>query len=155
MDNIEKIIVQNFEDRFEQVRGISDYITKVSAENLELINKVKESDEEESSKFTSDITTFKKNEMSMTLLSQQLQSLIGRAIEYYTIIKMAALPTSLSDKDEKFLEGFMKQKMDLFGIEKGNLIVLDKVYHNDIMTQISVLKPNEADQILSYMKSTK
>jgi len=155
MDNIEKLIVQNFEDRFEQVKGISDYLTQVSTENLELINKVKESEEEESSKFTSDITTFKKNEMSMTLLSQQLQSLISRVIEYYTIIKMADLPTSLSEKDEKFLEGFMQQKMDLFGIEKGNLVVLDKEYHDVIMQQISVLKPNEAEQIFTYMKTAK
>lgn len=155
MNNIEKLIVQNFEDRFEQVKGISDYIKSVSTENIELIKKVKEAGETEPSKFTSDITTFKKNEMSMTLLNQQLQSLISRAIEYYTIIKMVDLPINLSSEDEKFLGGFLKQKIDLFGIEKGNLIVLNKEYHDVVMQQMSNLKEGELDKIFNYMKSVK
>lgn len=153
MNNTEKMIVQSFEDRFEQVKGISEFLKTTSEESVETVKKVKESEETDPAKFTADAILFKKNQVSISMLNQQLQSLIGRMIEYYTIIKMSELPTSLTAEDEKFLEGFMKQKLDLFGVEKGNLVVLDKEFHDNVMQSVSQLQDGEIDQIVKFMKT--
>lgn len=155
MNNTEKLIVSNFEDRFTQIKGISDYIKRISSTNLDIIKKVKEAEDKDISKFNADMVTFKKNEMSMSLLHQQLQSLVSRAVEYFTIIKIADLPISLSEEDLKFFEEFTKQKLDLFGIEKGELIILNKEFHNAVMDNISKMNDGEVDKIFEYMKAVK
>lgn len=155
MNSTEKLVLQNFKDRFTQVKGIKDHFKKISDKNLEIVKEIKASSEEDSSKFTRELTEFKKNEVTTTLLSQQLQSLVTRVVEYYVIIKGADLELELTDEDEKFLEGFLKEKTDLFGIEKGELIILNSQYHDVVMETVNNLKEGEAVQIFNYIKNFK
>lgn len=154
MTTTDNLIVENFLDRFNQLKGISEFLKKITDDNFKIIQDVKSSDEE-IDKLSSKFITFKKNEMSMTLLNQQFQSLVGRVVEYYGILKMANLPINITSEDEKFLNKFLDQKIDLYGIEKGQLIILDRAFHDPIMERLNTLKEGEAEQIFSYMKSFK
>jgi hypothetical protein len=158
MTNTEKLIVENFYKRFEQVKGLSVILKDKYENSKELVDKVQEGAKDNPKKTTKDfieeIKGYKQNEIESMLLNQQIQSYTTRLLEYYSLITIGGLEIQIDEKDENFLKEVGKS-VDLYGVEKGKLVVLDTNFGGTIKERVTNMEKPEQEAILTHMLNVK
>lgn len=155
--SITNIVVNNFYNRFSQAKSMGDIIKEKTEKIKVLVEDVKtqsrENPEKTAKDFQKQLSDFKREEISSTLLQQQMQSLLTRALEYYKVLQATGTEINISEEDKKFLEK-ISSSVDLYGVEKGKLIVLDTNYHQAIMDSVSQMSDNIRQSIFNHIISS-
>lgn len=147
-------------DRFELMKVIGDSIKTKTEEIKDVVDKVKSLKAGNSDLKPSDVSkelkSFRLNQTEIILLNETIKSISVRVAELYKVAKISGMEVDLDERDKSFIENFLsKNKIDLFGVEKGKLIMLDDKYHTLMKENMDKTQKNLEQDILNHIISLK
>ena len=156
MNNLENNFKNTFTDRLNQMKSFSSTMNTKNTEMVDLLKKIQGSPERTVEEATDDVIAYREVATLLVLMQQNVSDIVSRLIEMFTIAKISELDLGLDEKDEKFMISTAESgDLDMFRMEKGEVIIVNKRVHSEIMGKVKQFGEGELESMYKQILAVK